>query len=248
MAPPTLARGWKDTVEDGVANPAWDAYDALIQAEVAGYNTRLAGTPGFVPLDWKLFKAMLWVESGGPSNPAWTTRPMQIGNPGDPGYAVLREGREAAPLVMSDQLRREIGTGNIGTPALNVRAGIAYAVARLARSDLRSVDDPRDMAVREYTVAPGDGLERIASKVQSTVPSLQAMNPTARVLQPGQKLRYRKARVERVITGWYPATPANLASRYNAGDAAYALKLEHVLALFRALERSPLPAAAAPLP
>ncbi len=228
---------WKQTVNDGLTNKDWDQYDALIKAEVDDYNRRLARTPGFVALDVKIFKAMVWTESGGPANPAWTTRPMQIGNRGDPGLAVLKEGKEAAPLIMSDALKRDIKAGDINKPELNIRAGIAYALTRLATSEMQSVNDPTDPMVREYTVVAGDSLSKIAVKKGTTVDSLKALNPSALVLHPGQKLKFRKASIQRVITGWMGVNSANLASRYNAGDPQYKEKLDYVLSLFPRLKR-----------
>lgn len=219
-------------MDAGLTNKAWDEYDTLIRDEVAGHNKRHG-----IAVDWKFFRAVLWVESGGPANPAWNTRPMQIGNPGDKGYGVLKRGEEAAPAVMSDALKEDIRTGNISTPRLNVRAGIAYALTRHATSHIASVDDPRDTMVREHTVKAGNTLSGIAAAVGSTVPSLQKLNPAAQLLKPGQKIRYRKARMARVITGWLPVSAASLASRYNSGDPAYATKLEYVLALFPRLQR-----------
>jgi LysM repeat protein len=237
MAPPTLHPKWIKTVNDGVTNKAWDAYDALIKAEVADCNVRLAGTPGFAAFDWLMFKAVLWVESGGPSSPAWTTRPMQIGNAGDAGYAVLKGGKEAAPLVMSEALKKDIKTGSISTPALNVRAGIAYALTRLAKSEIRSVDDPADAKVYQHTAVKGDSPSSIAKQVGSTLEVIRELNPGALNLQIGQKLKYRKASMQRVLIGWHPLTTANLALRYNAGDSTYAQKLKYVLDLFPTLVR-----------
>ena len=232
----TLDPKWKQTVDDGVSNKKWDEYDHLIKSEIDEYNRRFVATPRFVTLDWKIFKAVVWVESGGPANPAWTTRPMQIGNKGDPGYAVLRDGKEAANLIMSDKLKKDIA-GNINKPELNIRAGIAYALTRLVTTEMQSVDDPKDAMVRDYTVVQGDSLDRIAKKVGSTVASLQKLNPTAKILQPKQVLKYRKASIQRVITGWMAVTTANLASRYNVGDPSYQEKLDYVLSLFTKLKR-----------
>lgn len=231
-----LDSGWTRTMDDGLTNPAWDEYDALIMSEVAEYNQRFAGTTGFVIVDWKIFKAMVWAESGGPSNKAWKTRPMQIGHPLDPGYGALKKGEGAAPVIMSDKLKKEI-TGDIEKPLLNIRAGIAYALMRLAESKETSIYDPKDSTVREYTVVPGDSLFRIAQKVGSTEAVMKTLNPAANVLQPGQKVQYRKAHVGRVITGWRAVTPSNLYTYYNKGDALYAKKLDYVLALFSHLKR-----------
>jgi hypothetical protein len=232
----TLDPAWTRTVDDGIANPAWDEYDTLIQTEVNDYNQRLATTPGFLKIDWKVFKAVVWVESGGPSQAAWKARAMQIGNKGDPGYSVVKEGKEAAPLVMSDKLKQDIKAGDINKPELNIRAGIAYALTRLVTSEMRSVDD-KDPTINEYTVVPGDSLDAIARKVGSTVASLKQLNPTANVLQPKQKLKWRKASIQRVITSWMAANASNLATRYNAGDKNYKEKMDYVLDLFTKLKR-----------
>ena len=42
----TLSEKWKATVDSGVADAAWDSYDALITLEIADYNKRLAATSG----------------------------------------------------------------------------------------------------------------------------------------------------------------------------------------------------------
>jgi len=227
---------WTQTIDPALTDRRWDEYDALIQKETADHTARLNSTPGFPALDWKVFKAMVWVESGGPSNPAWKARAMQIGNPGDPGYATLRDQKEAAPLVMSDQLKADLKSMNISDPKLNVRAGIAYAMTRLAQSVIKSVDEA-SAPIQEYTVVPGDSFDKIAKAVGTTIPSLTALNPTARMIFPKQKLKYRKAGMQRVITGWRPFTTSTIAATYNVGDPKYKEKLDYVLALFPKLKR-----------
>jgi LysM repeat protein len=231
-----LSDKWKATVNDGLTNAAWDAYDATIKAEVEDYNKRLARTTGYVAVDWKLVKALLWVESGGPTNAAWTTRPMQIGNPGDPAYGVVKDGKESASVVMSEQLKKDI-KGNISNPSLNVRAGIAYLFAREATTSLESVLDPVDTKTFTYIVLPGDSLDKIASRVGSTMEVLKQLNPTARILQPKQTIIYRKASIKRAIRGWSPFDSKTVARLYNVGDPDYSAKLDYVLALFPKLNR-----------
>lgn len=224
---------WKATVDDGKTNKEWGEYDATIKAEIEDYNQRLASTPGFSKLDWRLFKAIVWVESGGPKNSAWKKRVMQIGNPGDKGYDVVKNGKEAASIVMSDTLKRDI-LGNIDDPKLNIRAGIAYAVSRLATSDVKSVDDPKDPKIYEHVVQKGENFDTIAKKVGTTVDSIKMQNPTVvpTLLKIGQKLKYRKASMKRVITGWTPATTSSLATKYNGGgDPNYKDKLDYVMSI-----------------
>lgn len=56
-------------------------------------------------------------------------------------------------------------------------------------------------------------------------------------LKPGMKLKFRKARMQRVMTGWRELNPINVAQRYNVGDPNYAEKLNYVLNLFKNLKR-----------
>jgi hypothetical protein len=228
---------WKSTVDDGIANTAWDAYDELLRREIADYNLRLpAISQGYVHVDWKIAKAMLWVESGGPSSRAWTGRVLQIGNPGDPAYKIIQERREGSELIVSDALKRDLG-GKIDAPALNIRFALAYLFTRMAMLAFRSIEDPQ-ARTQEYTVVAGDSLQKIAGKVGTTLEALRRMNPTANVLQPRQLLQYRKARMGHQITGWRRFDASTIADRYNGGgDAAYAEKLQYVLALFSTLSR-----------
>ena len=220
---------WKRTMDDFAKQSASSDYDALIQKEVSAYNVKFVSSPGFASLNWKLFKAMAWVESGG--SVAWKMRTMQIGNPKDEGYPVLKSGAEASLLIMSEQLARDIKTGNISEPTLNIRAGIAYALNRVVRSDIKSVDDPTDPIIKEYAVMPGEIFMSIARKLHTTKDSLDKLNPTAKILKIGQKIKWRKAKMQRVIIGWHVITTAKIASTYNAKDPNYQQKLDYVLTL-----------------
>jgi hypothetical protein len=226
----TLTAKWKATIDDALTNAHWGDYDSLVRTEVAAYNTRFASTPGFSAPDWKLFKAILWTESGGPSNDAWTHRAMQVGNPGDSALGVLRGQQESASLVMSASLKADI-SGSIDAPRLNIRAGIAYVYVRLCKSEFQSVKDPADKTDHTYKVVAGDSLDKIAKKVGTTVDLLKEMNPKAKVIHPGDVLTYRKASIQRVITGWLTFSNGMVAQRYNGGgDADYADKLAYCLA------------------
>lgn len=232
-------------MDDGITNAAWDTYDSRIQAEVTGYNVRFLPTVSqtdYRLVDWKLCKAIVWVESGGPSSTAWTARVMQIGNPGDPAINVLRRGAEGSSLIMSRHLAIEVKSGNIDNPVLNIRAGIAYLFTRLAVTDIQSVLNATDPRTYSYAVVAGDTLERIAEKVGTTVAALTSLNPSkAKIIRPKDVLTYRKASMQRVIVGWREFTTANVARYYNVGDPDYAAKLDYVLSLFTKLKRPPQP-------
>ena len=96
---------------------------------------------------------------------------------------------------MSDQLKQDV-VGKIDEPAVNVRAGIAYLVTRLEKSEFQSVLDPVDTKTFDYTVVAGDSLDKIAQKVGSTTDVLKKLNPTVKVLQPKQLVRCRKAKIQ----------------------------------------------------
>ena len=224
--------------------------DALIQAEVgpcactaqdAGYNPRFIEdiSTGYACVDWKLFKALLWVESGGPKNRAWKTRPFQIGNPHDKAYPILKKAAEGSAAIMSDALTREIKTGSIDTPALNVKAGIAYLFTRMAKFEIRSVLDDKDRTTYIETVRHGDSLDTIARRVGTTVEVLRKFQQSSgNLIRVGQKLQYQKARMAQVVAGWRTWDFATIADRYNGGgDVDYAEKLKYVHGLFGKLKR-----------
>ena len=230
-----LSAKWKTTIDDAIANKAWDDYDKLMKAEVDGYQARFAATNPSA--DWKLFKAIAWTESGGPASPAWKARVLQIGNPGDSAYAVLKKGTEGAEVVLSDQLKRDIASGSINDPTLNVKAGIAYVYVRLSRTAFESVLDTKDTATQEYTVAAGDSFDSIARKVGTTIAVLQQLNADKNVLHAKDIVKYRKAAIKRVLKGWLSFNTKNIAQRYNVGDPDYAAKLDYCLLVMGKLKR-----------
>jgi len=227
-----LSKKWIDTVEKGIDDVRWDEFDGLIQKEVSSYSSRLNKTPGFQSPSWHYFKAMVWNESGGPDNAAWKTRPMQIGNKGDPAYDVLKNQREGSSLIMDAALKGDIKADKINTPTVNVRAGIAYLYTRMATYEHRSVRDTKDTAKYTYTVQANDNYSKIAGKVGTTVPELKKSNPKVDPgkLQLGQKLDYHKAEIKLVITGWRKFTTQTIADRYNGGgDVNYKAKLDYLI-------------------
>jgi hypothetical protein len=223
-----LLQKWKDTVKQGIEDTKWDEYDYIIKTEVISYKTRFSKIS--IPIvNWLYLKAMLWTESGH-TNIAWKTRPMQIGNPGDPGLRTLRNGAEGSNIIMEKTLYQAIKSARINEPVINIKAGIAYLYTRMAISEIKSVRDTRDKRIYEYTVVSGDTLGKIAKKKGTTVDELKSMNPQAvAMIKPRQKLKYHKAKMDRVIVRWRLFTAQNIAQRYNVGDPSYAEKLEYLI-------------------
>lgn len=87
----------------------------------------------------------------------------------------------------------------------------------------------------EVTVKAGDSLDKIAKNNCSTIEVLKNLNPTANILRPGQTLKYQKASVQRVVTGWRSLTTTSIALRYNSMQRYpnYAKKLDFALDLIR---------------
>jgi LysM repeat protein len=228
--PKTAYQKWQDTVAGGKTDTRWAGYDAKIKLVVADFNTRLGSTTGYKPLDWRLVKAMVWVESGGPDNAAWKLRPMQIGNPGDAGLAALLSDKEGGEIILTPEMKKRLTTGSSGEA--NIEAGTAYLLMRAASYATKSVPDATDTQIREVIVHAGDSLDKIARANTSTVEMLVSLNPGATgIIKPGQKLKVRKAALRKLITGWQALTTAFAAKRYNIRDPKYQEKLDYCLGL-----------------
>jgi len=222
---------WQQTIDAALKDPAWDGYDCDIQRIVNEFNTFLARTHGFALLDWKLIKAMVWTESGGPSTPAWNTRPIQIGNPGDPGLRALLSGQEGGELILPAPYAKSLTIASaVATPQMNIVAGVAYLLMRCARYGNETVTSG---PVTPYTVLPGDSFDKIARLNGSTVDALQKLNPGVRLLHPKQVLKFQKAVHRKQITGWERITTALIAAKYNTGDPRYVDKLNYCLAVIQ---------------
>lgn len=233
VPPKTGFDKWQDGINKAVGDAKWNFWDCEIQMAVNEYNRHLSGTAGYMPLDWQLIKAMVWVESGA-DNFEWNVKPMQIGVAGDPGMTSLLSDKEGGDLILPPAWKGRLTTGSVRTiPAHNIRAGIGYLLMRMANFEYRSILGA-DTKVYEITVKPGDSLDKIAKVQGSTVDMLRKLNPTAAVLRPGQVLKYQKALVERVVTSWRHISTTLIAQRYNGGgDPHYAKKLDHALSLVR---------------
>lgn len=253
-----LTQGFKDTMTAAVADPAAADYDTALKAEIDAYVARFKGTPDFPdPLDWRLFKAQLLIESGGPQGKVWKGRVMQIGNQGDPGLSVVKaaaEGRiadaEGADLVLSADLKSAMKDPKQSTdqPVLNLRIGLCYLFARMIKNirDEDIIDTSRPPET--YKVLKGDSWWKIARHFRIKVKDLQDLNSSAvtRGLFPGMELHVRWGKHVRELTGWRTFDYATIADRYNGGgDADYADKLEFVHKLLLAAPK-PAPTPGAP--
>jgi hypothetical protein len=228
---------WQATIDASLKDPRWHLYDCDLQRIAAEFNRHLCGKGGYFPLDWRMIKAMVWTESGGPNNPAWRNNPMQIGNSGDPGLAALLSGKEGGDLIMPAEIKRTLTTTSVRSSAqMNIFAGIAYLLMRTARFGIATVPDDKDRKIYEVVVKTGDSLHKIARANGSTVDTLKKLNPGAFVLKPGHMLKYQKADIQKIIVGWDMVTTSTIATRYNVGDPAYAKKLTYCLAVMRKRE------------
>ena len=223
---------WQDTIDSAADSAEWDVYDCDIKKAVIEFNTHLASTQGYKPLDWQIVKAMAWVETGAAS-PSWKSNPMQIGVPGDPGLGALLGGKEGGDLILPPDLKVTLTVATATTmPAFNIRAAIGYLLMRAANFAIKNVSDA-DTKTYEVKVKPGDSFDKLSGECGTTVETFRKLNPTARILHPGDVLKYQKAALRKVITGWKSLTTASIATLYNVGDSAYAKKLDYALGVLQ---------------
>jgi hypothetical protein len=224
---------WQDGVNNAVGDAKWDIWDCDIQMAVNEYNRHLVGTAGYMPLDWQIIKAMLWVESGA-ANSEWNRKPMRIGVPGDAGLTSFLSGNEGGDLILPPAWKRQLTIGSIrAIPVHNIMAGVGYLLMKMAHYEYRSVP-AADARIYEVVVKSGDSLEKIAKAYGSTPEMLRKLNPMASVLRPGQVLKLQKASVQRAIINWRPISTVLISQRYNGGrDPNYANKLDLTLKLIR---------------
>lgn len=249
-----LTEKWKNTYANAGSDARWNAHDTLIQQEVAAYNKKFGKTTGYVPVDWRWIKAMVWVESGGPDakdGKVWTSRPMQIGNAGDAGMSTLTKREEGSDLVMSDELFVAItqkSKNAVEDPNTNIRAGIAYLFTQMMKSEYQSVVDESDSSTYTHAVRKGETFATIAQHERTTVAELKASNPTINPNRLSLKatLQFRHARTKRQIIGWRTFDFVTIAAQYNGGgDKDYVLKLDYV---WKIIAAPPKAAPVAPTP
>lgn len=232
--PKTTYELWQDTIDSALSDSTWQDYDCDIQRIVSQFNRHLSGIAGYIPLDWQLIKAMVWTESGGPDSRAWANNPIQIGNPGDPGLTALFSKTEGGMLIIPPELQNKLTMSSTRiSPQMNISAGVAYLLMRLAKFDFATVNDPLDKRTYDVSVKSGDTLERIAKLNGTTVETLRKSNSSTNVLRPGQSLKYQKASIQKIITRWTAVSTTSVARLYNVGDPLYAKKLAYCLSIMQ---------------
>lgn len=158
---------WKEGILRAPGDPKWDIWDAEIRTAVSEFNQHLATTTGYMPLDWRFVKTMVWVESGA-GDPQWRIKPMQIGVVGDAGMDALLFGNEGGDLILPPIWKERLTVLSIRTvPSHNIRAGIGYLLMKMATYEYRSVTPP-GATVFDVTVQAGDSLDKIAKTHGST--------------------------------------------------------------------------------
>lgn len=226
----SINKKWKDEINKAVSDSAWSRWDCEILAAVKEYNHHLSGTPNYILLDWRVVKAMLWIESGA-HNSDWATKPMQIGTLGDSGLNKLLSDKEGGELIMPPLLQKKL-TSALATShgTYNIKAGIGYLLMQMAYFEQKNVIDKDDSRIKELTIEKSDSLHKLAKKYFTTVDTLKQMNANTEILRPGTKLRYRKSSRQKVITGWMQISPTSIAQKYNHnGDPLYKDKLDYAL-------------------
>jgi len=229
-SPKTGFEKWQDGIDK--ADATWDSWDCEIQMAVNEYNHHLSGTPGYISLDWKFIKAMIWSETG-PHRTDWNFKPMQIGVADDPGMTSFLLGNEGGDLILPPTWEGRLTLGSVTTiPAHNIRAGIGYLLMRMADFEYRN-QLGANSKIYEVTVKRGDSLDRIARIEGSTVKTLRYLNQgISDILKPGQVLRCQKASIQRVITGWKRIDATSIANYYNGKrDPNYAKKIDYALSV-----------------
>ena len=222
---------WQRGIDQSSEDAAWDQYDCDIQEAVYAFNMHLQSISYYMPLDWKLIKAMTWVESGANSID-WKKNPMQIGKFNDPGLGDLLAPDKGGEIILPSNLRAGLNAYSVRTdPVQSIRAGTGYLLMRAAKFDFVHRLNVRDTNVYDYIVKPGDSLDRIARLQGTTVDVLRDKNPGVGILKPGQHLKYRKASREKAVVGWRLVDISSIPALYNGGgDNMYERKLAYAMA------------------
>ncbi|WP_310003150.1 hypothetical protein [Caballeronia sp. LZ043] len=114
---------WRDGLSGASKHTRWNKWDHEIQTAVSEYKQHLYQYAGFFSLDWRLIKAMVWVETGADS-PEWNVKPVQIGVPGDPGLKSLLSAEEGGDLILPPLWRGRLTIATVrSSPVHNIRVG-----------------------------------------------------------------------------------------------------------------------------
>ncbi|SEG17762.1 hypothetical protein SAMN05421819_2072 [Bryocella elongata] len=235
---------WEKGLQDAVlANPGpWNSYDDDIKAALAIYTAKLSSIPGYQEPDWKLIKAMIWVETGA-LNSQWTTAPMQIGVNGDPGLRELLRTPQGQ-LILPASYRGILTEANVPKDGhLNIEAGIGYLLkiqAKFGWVPALSTDRPEHVTMNQQAALARFGVctiwELPEAQLVSTMeePMLPPISVIP-VLPPAKSAHgpHKKAAPKKIlgITGWKTLTPEFVGAHYNAGDGNYAKKLRYAMDL-----------------
>ena len=181
-------------------------FDNLVQNAVNEYQRFHTTHSGYIGPSWKLMKALMWVEGGGPSQGKnWLMRPMQIGNTNDKGVDDVCTHADML-LIAPPEMRRNFSVAAIRTsPALNIQAALGLLHLKMA-------------VIRTSTAFgyPSD-----------SKPQLQSSSSYLFTREKTQPKRY--------IAAWTPFCPVTIYQRYNVGDGAYARKLHYCLQLIESV-------------
>ncbi len=204
----------------------WNQHDRDIEQIVSAYNNYLGSTPGYMPFDWHLVKAMVWTETGPVArNNEWNTGAMQSANPGDSGLPDMMSKPDRTNLIVPPSLRGALSSPN-SNAYNNIAAGVGVLLFKAANFDQKTITDTKNL--KKVTVDKGDTLEKLAARLGTTVQVLQQDNRgvSPKSLKPGMVLTYSPATQVAAIKGWKSITPSSAAALYNGhGDPSYADKL-----------------------
>ncbi len=233
ISPGSDAAQWLAGRTAAVGNPKWDSHDNTINTTVSAYKSHLQSLGNAPQFDARVIKAMLWVESGA-NDPAWNTKPMQIGVPGDPGlrdfFDPARPGTSLIPPTMKAGLN---ALSAVTSPTANIQAGTGYLLMRIGTFAMTNFNKPGGVR-KMVMVKAGDTIERLAKLHQSTTLSILGSNPTvtANSLRIGQGIIIAQAELRWTPTSWRAFTADTIAQNYNGGgDKNYSVKLAHCMKL-----------------
>jgi hypothetical protein len=245
---------WERGISHEVATDRshWDEYDSQIQRVTAVYNRHLNGVAGYIPLNWEIVKAMIWVETG-TSPIAWEKAPMQIGVNGDPGLRELLTSA-AGKLILPPEYAKVLTMANVPVdPTLNIEAGVGYLLKILATFGFVPDSAPAPFpsvafsfasptfssSLLEFLPPPPASTPFAFATLDAAMPADAALFPFSMSPSPADgthsskkhaaKKIHSKPKKHLTIVGWKPFTLDYIARHYNAGDGNYPGKLQYCL-------------------